>query len=81
MAKRALLVAISKYPSPIGKLEAATAEAERWADILRVPYGFDVQILPDEKATRTEVTKSLRNYLFKDAKADDELVFFYAGLG
>jgi len=81
MAKRALLVAISKYPSPIGKLDAATDEADRWADILRVPYGFDIEILPNEKATRTEVTKHLRNYLFKDAKADDELVFFYAGHG
>jgi Caspase domain len=82
MSKRALIVGIKDYPGTINDLPTCDEDANQFENLLRTsPYGFsDVVVYRDSQATLANVVDGLKG-LFKDAKPDDELVFFYSGHG
>jgi len=56
----ALCIGIDGYPA--APLQAAGADADRWAQAL-VAHGFDVRVLKDRKATRARVEAAISNLL------------------
>lgn len=82
MAKKALLIGINKYKS-IGGLRGCENDVTNMRHLLMRYFGFragDISLLIDRSAVKARITKRI-NWLFKDAKKDDELVFHFSGHG
>ncbi len=80
--KRALLVGINKYQDA-PQLRGCVNDVHNMWNVLTGAYGFDkdaIRVLTDERATKSNILHRL-NWLFKDARAGDELVFHYSGHG
>ena len=59
---RALLIGIDKYRDPkIPSLKTAVNDARELANLLQNQYGFKVELLLDEQATRKAITQKLRD--------------------
>lgn len=82
MAKRAVLVGINDY-SGIKDLRGCINDVTNMRDILRNYLGFnndEMRVLTDNRATKEGILARL-DWLVKDAKAGDFLVFHYSGHG
>ena len=82
MAKKALIVGINNYPGTVNDLPSCIDDAKNFEELIsQKPFGFTaIKRLRDAKATVKAVEDGLK-WLFKDAKSDDQLVFFYSGHG
>lgn len=83
MTKKALVVGIDKYKNPSWNLEGCTMDAAVMSGMLQDHFNFPcdyVRVLMDERATKAAMLERL-DWLVRDAKAGDILVFFYAGHG
>jgi uncharacterized caspase-like protein len=80
-AYRALIIGINDYKDPkIPDLKTAVSDAKGMAELLRMHYGFQVQLLLDRKATKEAIYQALRN-LASSTKSDDSVLIYYAGHG
>lgn len=82
---RVYLVAIgindySKYPAKINNLNLPTADAEAIVDLYSKNTSVDYSLLLNKKATKERIVKAM-NKVYKDAKEDDMVVFFFSGHG
>ena len=83
MTKKALVVGIDKYKNPAWNLQGCTMDATITSGMLQDHFGFpgdNVRLVLNERATKVNILARL-DWLVRDAKAGDVLVFFYAGHG
>lgn len=83
MKKKALVVGIDKYKNPQWNLQGCTLDAAIMSGMLQDHFGFigdNVRLVLDDRATKANILSRL-DWLVRDAKAGDVLVFFYAGHG
>jgi hypothetical protein len=83
MTKKALVVGIDKYKNPAWNLEGCTMDAAVMSGMLQDHFGFpgdNVRVVLDDRATKANILGRL-DWLVRDAKQGDVLVFFYAGHG
>ncbi|MEI6262162.1 MAG: caspase family protein [Deltaproteobacteria bacterium] len=79
MSVKALIVGVNKYKLPGSDLQGCVNDATNVRDI----YGFttnDIRVLVDARATKSAIMDRL-NWLVKDAKAGDKLLFHFSGHG
>lgn len=77
--KRAVCVGINNYPGIFNDLKGCVNDAKDWSAYLQ-GLGFDVSLILDSQATRTNVTAALQG-LVGTANAGDIGVFTYSGHG
>lgn len=83
MTKKALIVGIDKYKNPAWNLEGCTMDAAVMSGMLQDHFGFpgdNVRLVLDDRATKANIESRL-DWLVRDAKPGDVMVFFYAGHG
>jgi hypothetical protein len=79
--KRALIVAINNYGSPVNNLPSCVADGEAFERYLQAAHGFsDIRKLFDGDATVQKVQEQL-GWLTQSAAPDDTLVFCFSGHG
>jgi len=79
--RKALIVAINDYGGPPNNLPSCINDGNAFQRILQAKYNFlEVHTLYDAKATVTNVEKEL-DWLVKDVKSDDRIVFYFSGHG
>jgi len=80
-AYRALIIGINDYKDEkIPDLQTAVSDAKDMADLLIKRYGFQVNLLLDQEATKEAIYRALRN-LASSTKSDDSVLIYYAGHG
>jgi metacaspase-1 len=80
--KLALLVGINQYPSQ--PLRGCVNDIELQRHLLIHRFGFnpkDIYTLTDEQATRQGILEAFEEYLIKQAKTGDVVVYHYSGHG
>jgi hypothetical protein len=77
----ALVIGINQYGGGVPELSTATNDAKAVADILQLEHGYEVVLLIDEEASATRINHLLREELPNRLKADDRLLFYFAGHG
>lgn len=83
MNKKAVVVGIDKYYNPAWNLQGCAMDAAVMSGMLQDHFNFpgdSVRLLLDERATKANIQIRL-DWLVRDAKPGDVLVFFYAGHG
>ncbi len=83
MTKKALVVGIDKYENPQWNLQGCTMDAAIMSGMLQDHFEFmgdNVRLVLDDRATKANILERL-DWLVRDTKAGDVLVFFYAGHG
>lgn len=83
MSCKALIVGVNKYKLPGSDLQGCVNDATNIRDILLKYYGFSIssiRVLTDDRATKKAIMDRL-NWLVKDAKAGDKLLFHFSGHG
>lgn len=83
MSNKALLVGVNKYKIPGSNLQGCVNDATNIRDILLKYYGFtvnDIRVLVDDRATKKAILERL-NWLVKDIKSGDRLLFHFSGHG
>ncbi|MBD3305476.1 hypothetical protein GF339_03770 [candidate division KSB3 bacterium] len=83
MNKKALVVGIDKYYNPAWNLQGCAMDAAIMSGMLQDHFDFPgdhIRLLLNERATKANIEERL-DWLVRDAKPDDALVFFYAGHG
>ncbi len=81
--KVALLVGINQYPEPYA-LKGCVNDVELQRHLLIHRFGFkpnDIHTLTDQQATRQGILGAFDEYLIKQAKPGDVVVFHYSGHG
>jgi hypothetical protein len=80
-AYKALIIGINEYADPkIPDLDNAVNDATKIAGLLKTKYGFQFQMLLNERATKKAIYKALRK-LVKTSKAADSVLIYFAGHG
>lgn len=77
--KRAVCIGINNYPGIFNDLKGCVNDAKDWAALLQ-GLEFDVSLMLDSQATRTNVKAALQG-LVNTTKAGDVAVFTYSGHG
>lgn len=78
---RALIIGIQNYNDPkIPDLQTPLKDANDISEVLQNKYGFKVETLLDDSATKKAMYRALRN-LSSIAKPDDSILIYYAGHG
>lgn len=80
--KRALLVGINEYPNPEDRLAGCVNDVFLMSAVLQ-ECGFSpsqIRVVLDERATAAGILERM-SWLLDDARAGDEIVFFYSGHG
>ena len=83
MANKALIVGVNKYKLPGSDLQGCVNDATNVRDVLLKYFGFTVKgirVLVDDRATKKAILERL-NWLVKDAKSGDRLLFHFSGHG
>jgi uncharacterized caspase-like protein len=83
MANKALLVGINRYKLSGSDLQGCVNDVTNVRDVLLRYFGFSVKqirVLADGRATRKAILARL-DWLVKDAKAGDRLLFHFSGHG
>jgi len=83
MAQRALLVGINKYKIPGADLNGCVNDVTNVRDILLKYFSFsvkEIRLVVDERATKKGIMKRL-NWLAKNAKPGDRVLFHFSGHG
>ncbi len=76
----ALVIGIDHYRAPIPSLKTAANDAQAMANTLSRDYGFRVQLLMNEEATRSHILGALAEYA-RVLGQNDSLLIYYAGHG
>ena len=76
----ALVIGIDDYPAPLHRLKTAVNDAKAVGQLLQDRYGFKVEYLLDEDATRYKILSTLGRYR-ASLHADDNLLVYYGGHG
>jgi tetratricopeptide (TPR) repeat protein len=76
----ALVIGINQYRLPMPALKTAVADAQAIARDLRDIYGFEVKLLLDGAATRTNILSAIVEYR-NNLGPNDSLLIYYAGHG
>lgn len=82
--RKALLVAIDKYPDPSNHLFGCVNDLRLMRAVLEKTYGFaaeDIVELTNSDATTQNVLKAIRTQLIEGTGPDDLAFFFFAGHG
>ncbi len=80
-AYKALVIGINKYQDPnIPDLDTAVSDTQTIAELIKKKYGFQVQMLLNQQASRKAIYNALRK-LADTSKPDDSLLIYYAGHG
>ncbi|MFC1813164.1 caspase family protein [Thermodesulfobacteriota bacterium] len=80
-AYRALIIGINDYKDPkIPDLETAVNDAKAIAELLGKRYGFQVELILNQEATKKAMYRALRD-LASSTKPDDSVLIYYAGHG
>lgn len=82
MAKRALLVGINDYEG-VNDLNGCLNDVTNMRNVLKTYLGFsnrDIRVLVDDRATKENIIYRL-NWMVKNAKSGDFLVFHFSGHG
>ncbi len=74
----ALLVGNMAYTPPIPSLETPGADTTKVAELLKARFGYDVQRL--ENVGKAGIVEAI-NRIARDARAEDNVLLFYAGHG
>jgi metacaspase-1 len=80
--KIALLVGINDYKSK--PLQGCLSDVQLQRHLLKHRFGFketDIHTLTDKDATRENILQAFEEYLIKQARPDDVVVFHYSGHG
>ncbi len=77
----AFIVGIDKYYNGIRPLKTAVNDAKKLTETLRIKHGYKVWICLDEQATLKELMGFIEKTLPQQVKADDRLLFYFAGHG
>ena len=77
----AIIIGINNYQSGIPTLKTATNDAKKIAQVLEHQHGYKVWGLLDEKATLAGCLRMLEEFLPKQIKESDRLIFYFAGHG
>ncbi len=77
----ALVIGIDNYTAPLNQLKTAVHDAQAVADRLQTSYGFQVQLLLDGNATRTNILNALNDHYRNSLSANDNFLIYYAGHG
>ena len=77
----ALIVGINNYQKGIPPLKTAVNDAKKLTETLRTKHGYKIWVCLDEIATLQNLTKFLEKTLPEQVKADDRLLFYFAGHG
>ena len=83
MTKKALVVGVDKYKNSAWNLEGCTLDAAVMSGMFQDHFGFpgdNIRLLMDDRATKAKIVEHL-DWLVRDSKPGDVLVFFYAGHG
>jgi metacaspase-1 len=83
MANKAFLVGVNIYEMPGSNLSGCVNDATNVRDILLKYFGFsvkDIRVLVDGRATKKAIMERLE-WLVKDARAGDRLLFHFSGHG
>ncbi|RMH35898.1 MAG: hypothetical protein D6690_07660 [Nitrospirae bacterium] len=75
----AVVIGIDPYPA-LPSLPTADDDARAIADVLKTKYGFEVELLLNEEATRAAIIQTLTSYAQELTESDNLLVYF-AGHG
>ena len=76
----ALVIGIDQYPPPMKQLKTAVNDARAIGSVLEDKYGFQVQYLLDQDATRFKILDALSRYR-NTLNENDNLLIYYAGHG
>ena len=76
----ALVIGIDKYHPPLKELKTAVNDAKAIGNLLQDEYGFQVQYLLDQEATRFKILDALSRYR-NTLNENDNLLISYAGHG
>jgi hypothetical protein len=76
----ALVIGIDQYRTPLPNLKTAVNDAKAVAQILSRRYGFQVELLLDGDATRSNILNAMSRYR-RALRANDNLLIYYAGHG
>jgi uncharacterized protein len=76
----ALVIGIDKYPAPLHQLKTAVNDAQSVGRLLHDRYGFQVQYLLDQNATRYNILNALGK-LRAALHENDNLLIYYGGHG
>jgi len=77
----AIVVGISNYPGSANDLQYAAKDALDMAGVLKDTYGFNsITTLTDKAATRSAILNTIAT-VQGQARAEDEVVFFFSGHG
>jgi hypothetical protein len=76
----ALVIGINNYTAPLPTLKTAVNDAQAVAKLLSERYGFQVNLLLNENATRANILKTLDQYR-RNLAENDNLLIYYAGHG
>ena len=77
----AIIIGINNYQSGIPTLKTATSDANKIAKVLEHQHGYKVWGLIDEQATLAGCLRLLEEFLPKQIKKSDRLIFYFAGHG
>jgi Caspase domain/TonB C terminal len=76
----ALVVGINQYKSPLPNLKTAVNDAQTIARVLSQSYGFQVKLLMNSNATRSNILNAMSEYR-RSLRESDSLLIYYAGHG
>lgn len=77
----AVIIGINQYQKSICSLETPVSDAKELAHILECEHGYNVMLLLDEEASLASFTNLLEERLPQTIRADDRLLFYFAGHG
>jgi hypothetical protein len=76
----ALVVGINQYKPPLPNLKTAVNDAQTIARVLSESYGFQVKLLVNSNATRSNILNAMSEYR-RSLRENDSLLIYYAGHG
>ena len=76
----ALVIGIDDYPAPLPRLKTAVNDAQSLAALLSSKYGFQVNTLLNQDATRDKILDAITHFR-KSLAENDSLLIYYAGHG
>lgn len=82
--KRALLVGINEYKSPLRQLKGCVTDVELQRALLIHRFGFcddDIVCLMDQDATRQNILNAFESHLIEKCGSEDIAVFHFSGHG
>lgn len=77
----AVVIGIDDYQNGVPILKTPVSDAKKLASILQAQHGYRTLLLLKQQAKRDTFIALLQDALPKQVKADDRLLFYFAGHG